>query len=81
MTPPILFHAPSSVQIERVQIFKLCACPLDLLSPAQSAFSYMAYQTEYEFPFGNVLFHMDNDLPPFSFKLLYSQLAGQNPET
>ena len=27
---------------------------------------------EYEFPYGKFLFLRDNDLPPFSFKLLFS---------
>ena len=32
----------------------------------------MNFRREYEFPNGNVLFLMDNDLPPFTFKLLCS---------
>ena len=38
-------------------------------------------EKEYEFPYGKFLFLRDNDLPPFSFKLLYSQLTGQELET
>ena len=29
-------------------------------------------EKEYEFPYGKFLFLRDNDLPPFSFKLLFS---------